>query len=210
MRTLYVLGGTISYRHEGGWQLDYNDQEDRHGPTGNVFRVVGAYYAWAFNMFDKIIFVGDKGFYTGTNAPTIAHMMFEDVHRLGVPYDNLGILTKGSDTLSQLEAVKDDGGEVIMSATWHLPRISIMSKIHGITLSTISAEDLIAQVAPYWKPLIERYNANLGNRLDSELRGIYDSLCGHYGASGVNKITGQSITPDTGSANVTVCCQPGS
>jgi hypothetical protein len=161
-------------------------------------------------MFDKIIFVGDKGFYTGTNAPTIAHMMFEDVHRLGVPYDNLGILTKGSDTLSQLEAVKDDGGEVIMSATWHLPRISIMSKIHGITLSTISAEDLIVQVAPYWKPLIERYNANLGNRLDSELRGIYDSLCGHYGASGVNKITGQSITPDTGSANVTVCCQPGS
>lgn len=206
MKTLYVLGGTISYRHEGGWQLDYNDQEDRHGPTGNVFRVVGAYYAWSIGLFEKLVFVGGKGFFEGTNAPTIAHVMFEDVHRLGVPYDNMGIITRGGDTLSQIESVKDDGGYYVMSNTWHIPRISILAKINDIVVEPHSAEDIILQFAPEWKPLVERYNSNLSNRLDSELRGIYDSLCGHYGTVSINKTARQGSFTNTASTNVTACC----
>ena len=206
MRSLYILGGTISYRHEGGWQLDYNDQESDQGLTGNVFRMVGAYYAWAFNLYDKLVFVGAKGFFEGTNSPTIAQTMMADMHRLGVPYDDMDVIMKGNDTLSQLEAVKDAGGDTLMSSVWHLPRIEILCKLNGITLSLKAAEDIITMLAPHWKPLIDQYNTKLDTRLNGELRGIYACLCGNYSKARIDSTTREGTPVNSGATNVTESC----
>ncbi len=175
---IHLLGGTITYRSEHGWQMDYYDHEDRNGPTGNIFRVFAAYLLWKYE-WKKIICVGGKGYYEKMNAPSIAQIMWQDLHNLGVPADELDMLSEGDNTLGQLKACMPC--EEILSSRWHLPRISLFMAHNKWEANLISAEDVILQYAPYWEPIIEHYSKGLSKRLDKEIEGINECLCGNYG-----------------------------
>ena len=179
---LYVLGGTITY-HPSGWQMDYGDKEDEHGVTGNILRVMGAYYEWRYGYNKHLILVGGKGFYEGMNSPHIAQMMWKDLHSMGIPSGDMEMVNEGNTTLDQLKQVcsrYEPIEHIVMSNEWHLPRIELLTRANGLTVKLRSAEDTILRYAPHWQQIIDHYNTKLNLRLDSELRGIYACLCGNY------------------------------
>jgi len=161
--------------------MDYGDKEDEHGVTGNILRVLGAYYEWKHGHNNHLVLVGGQGFYEGIISPKIAQLMWKDLHSLGIPCEDMEMVNEGNTTLDQLKQVCSRQDEhVVMSNEWHLPRIELLARANNLTVELRSAEDTISRYAPHWKQIIDHYNTKLNLRLDSELRGIYACLCGNY------------------------------
>ncbi|MBP6924072.1 MAG: YdcF family protein [Candidatus Pacebacteria bacterium] len=198
-QVVFILGGGIL--EEGGvWRTThFTEKGDAFGALGDRLRVDAAFVLYqAHPETTLLVPSGSKGqLKDHLTAPTVASVMGVELETLGVP-DKAILLDEVSGnsyqqlcTLVLLAEEYDWKHIVVLTNSWHLPRVQTMVDVTDSLrtfflkrkISFVAAEEILIEAdTVLWQKVIEDAYSDTSMRLrkEKEARGVRDLLAGTY------------------------------
>ena len=186
MITIYILGGFLKKNRNGNYRSDWF----------SYLRVLAGYYLYKKSSEKnktELVVSGGKGIYRGIpNVPPVATVMKQELVKLGVSQKEIKV-DKTDFTYPELIWLKNlltkkGGGALIISNSYHLPRIktmiALLSKLRKLrkNVKLVSAEKIAIKFNEKLKPRIQKANksSEIKKLIASEKKGIRDIKGGKY------------------------------
>lgn len=192
-RAIVLLGGAVICDADV-WRTARLDEGDGRAVTGDYLRVAAVACLYKRYPGSTCILSGGSVKY---NAPTVAYVNKQELLRDGVPEESIRLEERSLNTWQQLQSLNTlipDGRVdhvLIVSNTWHLPRVCAMilrdqylsSLLQKGVIELVGAEEVLTQYDAFtWKQMLEDWYASPGlrARIELEERGISDLRSGNY------------------------------
>lgn len=201
-RKIFLFLGEIIKRPNGKWHItDFDDTSSTYGLVGNRLRVIAASVAYHNGNISSVVALGGRGVSKNIlDSPHIADLCEKELIALGVPVNAIVKEIECGTTYEQLIAVEKmlAGAGVLsgilISNTWHLPRIRAMIEYFpNLTLLkealktgeiklTAAEEILISGNFSAWKEkiLATQKGAIFKKIVSQESKGVEDIQKGTY------------------------------
>jgi len=196
LNAIAILGGGMK-KEKGRWRtLNFDDQGDKFGVSGDRLRVIAGAFLFRDNENLLIIASGGKGQMKNIkDAPTLSKLLKKELLKLNVSRKNIVEEKKSGNTYEQLietgkiiiaKNIKSTG---VISNKYHLPRVKAMIRLKPELnflrkkIKLISAEQiLLKKESQKWKKIIEKAykSEKMTERIKMEQQGIKDLKRGAY------------------------------